>query len=315
MLQLQSSKKSTLYAFVNVCVLGVFCGCRPTGGVLVVSDHVGGMMTIPVRAVVAQRDQAPVKFPSLALCGSPAHNVRRLLRQAEREYEDEHRALQAKLSRLQGQEAAAESKLDGARGAFASEYSDKAPRSDDPKYRSRNPLEGVSKARAAKSRLDEWYAEAFRERIAPLERDLEQLRGGIKAVQGELMSLRNSFSDRLFAALPASPSEVWKTDADGRTSISISRNEPWFVWAQSRRTVATTKETSGRLDAAGEFRMTQRDGGFVQSSFRWLALVPKQLDSSGELVLDQSNLFDGRVVSAALRDGDADAQALSPMGR
>lgn len=294
-----------------VGIVGGLVGCQPAG-----KQPAEKMteLTIPVSVVVALPDQAPLPIPSCAICASPVAEIRRWLRQAERDYEEVQRRLKGEIQRLENEESDAESNLDLERGKLAQEYNEAVPKEDDPQYQSRNRLEGLANARDAKSRLDRWYRQAKQVRIAPLEDNLEQVQGALKAAHSRLESLRASYADTLYAALPATPKRRWTTDDKGQAQMSIPRNEDWYVWGDATRVVATTLETEGRIDpTTGNFRATQREGGFVQSTYRWLVVVPRELDSSGKLSLTGANLYDLRSNPSRLQDSKDDAEVVRPV--
>jgi len=261
-------------------------------------------IVIPLRAVVADAGQKAVPFPALQVHGSPAHVVRRLLREAEESFKEQQKALREELEQLQGEEATAKAKLDEVRESIAQEFNAAAPRDSDPALKARNPLEGISKARAAKNQLAEAFAAAFSEQVAPVEAEVRRLEGRIVAVNASIDSLRKSFTSRLFDALPSAPQKQWKTDAQGNGILTVPRGEPWFIWASAVRQVATTREMQGRIDSTGRVRLTEREGGIQSELYRWLVLVPDQVDASGQLSLDQANIFDGRVISSGSQGGD-----------
>lgn len=276
-------------------------GCDSKKAESAAGDEAAESIVIPLRAVVADAGQKAVPFPALQVHGSPAHVVRRLLREAEESFNGQQKALREELDQLQGEEATAKAKLDEVRESIAREFNAAAPREGDAALKARNPLEGISKARTAKNKLDETYAAAFSERVAPVEAEVRRLEGGIAAVNARIDALRKSFASRLFDALPSAPHRQWKTDAQGNGILTVPRGEPWFIWASAVREVATTSE----IQFHGGSRATVRESGIQTEVYRWLVLVPDQVDASGQLSLDQANLFDGRVVSTGSQGSDS----------
>jgi hypothetical protein len=290
---------------VVVTVLVSAVGCDTKKVESAAGGEAAETIAIPLRAVVADAGQNAVSFPALEVRGSPAHVVRRLLRQAEDSFNAEQTALRDELQQLQRDDATVKAKLDGVRESIAREFNAAAPRESDTSLKARNPLEGISKARTAKNKLAELYAAAFSERVAPVEDEVRRLEEEIVAVNARIDALRKSYTSRLFDALPSAPHGQWKTDAQGNGILKVPRGEPWFVWASAVRQVATTREIQGQTDQTGQFRATVREGGIKSEVYRWLMLVPDQVDASGQLSLDQQNLFDGRVMSTGPRRGDS----------
>ena len=292
-----------------VCVVAVVMvsavGCISKTSESAAAGEAAESISISLRAVVTDAAQKAVPFPALQVHGSPAAVVRRLLREEEALFNAQQDALRDELQQLRGEDAAAKARLEEARESIAREFNAAAPREDDAALKTRNPLEGISKARAAKNQLAESYAAAFSERVAPVEAEVRRLEGRIVATNDSIDALRKSFPKRLFKALPAAPYRQWKTDAQGNGILTIPRSEPWFIWASAERQVATTHEIQGRTDQTGQFRATVREGGIKSEVYRWLVLVPDQVDASGQLSLDQANLFDGRVIFTGPQGGDS----------
>jgi len=273
-------------------------GCGPAKLGLEPGGEASESIAIPVRVLVADAEKKAVAFPSLPIHGSPADVVWRLLRAAEAEFMDEQRGLENESLQLRSESTATRARLDNVRESLAREFNAAAPRESDPAFTSRNPLEGISKARAAKSQLSESYAAAFAERVAPVEAEVRALESRLANVNARIESLRQSLPARLFAALPETPQGIWKTDAGGTANLTVPQGEPWFIWASATRRFSTTRERTGRIDLrSGQYRSTDREGGFVTESYRWLVLVPEQLDSSGHLSLDHTNIFDDRTIA------------------
>lgn len=290
-------------------LLGV-AGCRPEGS-SGDRSRLNGTMSVPLRVIVADKDQSAVPFPSLSVAGCPANEVRRILRQAEQAYAADEQRLRNALEYCRTSLSAAQSRLDDERAELATEYNSAVPGGENEILKSRNPLAALSKARAQKSAADETYKAALSSRIAPLEDNLKRGEQDVAAAEAELDHLRASFNDRLFESLPVNPVESWKTDKEGQATLAIARNEPWYVWASGTREVSTKLLAQGNQSGNGAFSMEVRRGGFVAKTYRWLVLIPDQLDSSGELSLDQSNLFDGTAVVQSLEDESLDSPRLS----
>lgn len=290
--------RSSALTYVVATVMVAAFGCESKEVESVVSGDTAESTVIPLRAVVADAGQRAVPFPALQVHGSPAHVVRRLLREAEDSFNSQQRSLREELQQVQSEEAAAKVLLEKVRESIAREFNVAAPREGDPGLKARNPLEGISKARAAKNQLAESYASSFADKVAPVEAEVQRLERRVVAVNASIDALQKSFASRLFDALPTEPHSQWKTDAQGNGILKIPRSEPWFIWALAVRKVATTREMQGRIDSTGRVRLSEREGGIRSEVYRWLVLVPDQLDASGQLSLDQANLFDGHVISS-----------------
>lgn len=289
------------FASATAAIFVLVSGCSP-GGSFGKGDRPSEKTLVPLRVIVADKDQAAVPFPSLSVAGCPANEVRRLLRQAEQAYAADERRLQNAIEICRDRLSKAQSELDHELMALAKEYNSAVPRGENEILKSRNPLAGLSKARALKSAVDDQYKAALRSRIAPLEDVVKRGKQDVAAAQVDLDRLRASFNDRLFASLPGKPAKLWKTDKQGHATLPIVRNEPWYVWASGTRQVSTKLLAHGMQARSGAFNMEVRQGGFVTHTYRWLLLVPDQMDASGALSLDQSNLFDGTAVVQSLGD-------------
>ncbi len=300
---------------IVLCGVGFGVGCRPANKDPASLGHVDATIHVPLRVVVAQADQQPVPFPSLAIFGCPANEVRRILRRVEREYAEEQKGLHSELDRRRIDCSAAEKRVKDEEDGLKGSYNANVPQQQDEVevMELRNPLAALSRARAIKSQVDFQYQQDQRLKLDPLRDELKRKQEDVEAAHAEIARLRQDLARRLFDALPAQPAMELKTDSDGRATMVIGRNEPWYVWAAAVRTVSTTRETEGRIDArTGRFQMSQRDGGYERTSYRWLMLVPDELDSSGQLCLDQSNVFDGDPISLKLGDEQESTPFIRP---
>jgi hypothetical protein len=287
-------------------------GCRPgdSSGKSGHENRPSEKSLIPLRVVVADKDQAAVPFPSLQVAGCPANEVRRRLREAEEAYAADEQRLHNALQDCRTKQTSAEHDLDHEKTVLEQEYNAAVPRGEDNVVKSRNPLAELSKARAVKSAVDEQYKAALRSRIAPLEASLDRAKQAVAAAEADLERLRDSFNDRLFASLPGRPEKTWKTNKEGQATLAMVRNEPWYVWASGEREVSTRLLMKGKLRGDGNLEARIEAGGFEKQIYRWLMLIPDDLDASGELSLDQSNLFDGRAIVRSLGAERSDSPQL-----
>ena len=254
--------------------------------------------TVSARVVVAGDDQKPVVFPSLALNGSPISVVQKALRVVQDEHDKKMRAFEKDVARIRAELRVVDLKAIDAREAVARDYNDSRPSVDSEQYATRNPLKGLSKARAVKSQADIAYKEAYAVKIKPLEEELARLSQEEWNVQESMALLTAGLADKLFNALPMPPAAQWKTDPDGKQNLEIPQDEPWCIWTQGSHRVATAIVTESVVSpSTGRGRSTSRPGGYRTTIYRWMLVVPDALDASGDLCFDETNVYDGTAAS------------------
>lgn len=257
-----------------------------------------GKRTVPARVVVAGEDQRPLAFPSLALNGSPISAVRKALRVAQEEHDQKIKAFDRTLSSIRAAWNKVHVELGEAREAVARDYNELRPKRDSEEYATRDPLEGLSKARAAKTRADAAYKQAYASRIEPLEAELARLKQEQSNVQASLSSLQANLADHFFNALPTPPAAQWKTDSEGKQTLEIPPGEPWCIWAEKSHRVATAVVSDWVIDpSTGRRRSVSRGGEYRTTVYRWMLVVPDALDDTGGLCFDETNTYDGTVAS------------------
>lgn len=281
----QQSKARCFFVTVVIGVSAVGCGesqSVPGNGGLYSAK------TIPVQVVIAEKDQTPVAFPSLPLNCIPVSAVQEVLRATEKQYKEELESLRRNLRQVVDALSDANRRLEVAQESVAKDYRDSAPAETDPQFTSRNPLEALSSARAAKSRVDRDYSESIDVRIAPIEAEIAKLNESERAVRASIQGVIASRGDRFFAALQTCPAKQWKTDANGLATLNVTLEEPWFIWAAQSREVATTVVMNRSSSTSATFRA----GGHQTRLYRWWLCLPDGLDGAGKLSLDNKNLFD-----------------------
>lgn len=270
------------------------------------ADSIFGRRSVSARVVVAGEDQKPLVFPSLALNGSPMSVVQKALRAVQDEHDQEMRAFEKELARIRAEWRVVDLKASDAREAVARDYNDSRPSVDSEQYATRNPLKGLSKARAIKSQADIAYKESYTAKIKPLEEELARLSQEESNVQESIALLTAGLADKLFNALPMPPAAQWKTDSDGQQSLKIPQDEPWCIWAQGSHRVATAIVTESVVSpSTGRGRSTSRPGDYRTTIYRWMLVVPDALDASGDLCFDETNVYDGTTASRIIPSGGA----------
>ena len=265
-----------------------------------------GRRSVSARVVVAGEDQKPIVFPSLALNGSPMSVVQKALRVVQDEHDQEMRALEKNLARIRAEWRVVDLKASDAREAVARDYNDSRPSADSEQYATRNPLKGLSKARAVKSQADIAYKESYAVKIKPLEEELARLSQEESNAQESMALLTAGLADKLFNALPMPPAAQWKTDSDGKQNLEIPQDEPWCIWTQGSHRVATAIVTESVVSpSTGRGRSTSRPGDYRTTIYRWMLVVPDALDASGDLCFDETNVYDGTAASSTAPSGGA----------
>jgi len=260
--------------------------------------------TVSARVVVAGDDQKPVVFPSLALNGSPISVVQKALRVVQDEHDQKMRAFEKNAARIRAEWRVVDLKAIDTREAVARDYNDSRPSVDSEQYATRNPLKGLSKARAVKSQADIAYKESYTVKIKPLEEELARLSQEESNVRESMALLTAGLADKLVNALPMPPAAQWKTDSDGKQNLEIPQDEPWCIWTQGSHRVATAIVTESVVSpSTGRGRSTSRPGDYRTTIYRWMLVVPDALDASGDLCFDETNVYDGTAASRIAPSG------------
>lgn len=227
---------------------------------------------IPVRAVIVTRGQKAYPLQSMRICGCPYSDAHAALQSARRDWEQD-------VTEIESAVAATETLLRETRTVLASEEADVAarhaelvPTADSIPENARNRAVLLAKARADKAKADEFFREAYTDRIEPVKEQISVLEGQLRSQRGLLATTIASLADREFSALPREKLQTWTTNEEGRTTISLPDASPWLIWADNSRFIA-----------AGRFSETE--------FYRWALKVPDSLDSNGALMLDNNTLF------------------------
>jgi len=286
--------------------------------------------TYEVQALLVNSSNKVTPLPALALYGSPKSVVTKIFRSVVEQYESEVSDANRRISETSDKIAAGLEDLDAAEKKLVAEYEAIRPKeTDGPSTTARNPLRDLSKVRAAKTKSDDWYKEAYAERIPPRKSALEALCRMKYEQSLQLLVLKAGFDNRLFAALETVPAEdlkMWKTKADGKVAITVTNEEPWMVWTRTTHDemVAMVTQMSGdiRTRQLAEFRTksqnpkvalamtTEYDLQFTSrpefktTSVRWLLCVPDDLDDNNVLSLDQNTAYDVLDAGVASRSAD-----------
>ena len=291
-------------------------------------DSLYGSTSYELLAVLVNKRNAATALPTLRVYGTPKSAVKKLFLPVIAQYEEELADAQRRASDTIAEIQDASAELDTAEKKLTDEYATKRPQAaDGPSATSRNPLRELSKVRAAKTKADEWYKEAYAERIDPLKAILKGLYQRKIADQLAIEFLRAGFKDRLFAALDAMPEEdrrQWTTDNQGKSTITVPNDEPWAVWAETSHSETVAWVTKRNVDAKHRLvetwgtnkyeiqtEITVDETTYPQlktSKVRWLLHVPDDLDSNKKLVIDQESAFDLQDVT--IESGGSDGQYL-----
>lgn len=227
---------------------------------------------IPVRAVIITRGQTAYPLESMRIFGCPYSDAHATLQAVRQDWEQD-------VTDVETAVAATETSLRDTRSVLASEEADVAakhaalvPTADSIPENARNRAVLLAKARADKAKADEFFREAYADRIEPVKQTISALERQLRSQRSLLAETIASLADREFTALPEDAVQTWTTNEEGRTIISLPDASPWLIWAENTRFVA-----AGRLSET-EF-------------YRWALKVPDSLDGNGTLMLDNGTLF------------------------
>lgn len=299
-------------AYLFFCTILCLGGCAAGSGESSgnESGSIFGRATYPIRAVLVDRDQRPVPLESLSVYASPASTVRRHLAPTIEEYHRDLEDLQARQSETQVALNEQEKQLVAAQSSVSAEYEERRPKEQD-LSRARNPLKELSKIRAEKSKVDEWFKNAMAERVEPIENKIAALRDRERMLQSDMLRLRADFNDRIFRALedlPKANRKQWKTKGNGETTVSIPNNEPWTVWSvclhEKAVAVRRDRQITSSFQPGGTVRSrsTEIERAVTNTrQLRWMLTVPDDL-VGGELHLDQETAFDQQAISVKFDD-------------
>jgi len=285
------------------------------------SDSLYGSSSYELLAVLVNKRNAATALPTLRVHGTPKSAVKKLFVPVIAQYEEELAAAQRRASDTIAEIQNASAELNAAAKKLTEEYATKRPQmADGPAATSRNPLRELSKVRAAKTKADEWYKEAYAERIDPLKAILKELYQRTIADQLAIIFLRAGFKDRLFAALDVIPEEdrrQWITDTQGKSMITVPNDEPWAIWAETSHSETVAQVIKRDIDAfqlgvakiswpvEGKDELQYEYASILKAKInemrsellktikvRWLLHVPDDLDNNKKLVIDQESAFD-----------------------
>jgi len=303
-------------------------------------ESIYGAKAYDVQAMLVNRSNKSTPLPALTVYGSPKSVVNKLFRSVIEQYQSEVGAVRRHIEETEAKIARGMTELDAAESKLAAEYAEMRPsEADGPTATSRNPLRELSKVRAAKTKSDEWYKEAFAERITPIKATLQALYRSKYEDSCQLLVLQAGFNNRLFSALetmPASDRKVWKTAENGKVGVTVTNEEPWTVWAvtshaemvavvtdmtgsiRTKRTLELERAMSDnpKVSVTGDVNYAlqfQSRPEFKTTSVRWLLDIPDDLDANSLLSLDQDTAFDLQEVS--VETGGSDGLYLKKAGR
>ena len=245
---------------------------------------------IPVRAVIVTRGQHVYPLQSMRICGCPYSDAYAALQPVRQDWERE-------VADIETAVAATETSLRETRVVLASEEADIAakhaelvPTADSIPENARNRAVLLAKARANRAKADEFFREAYADRIEPVKRDISILEEQLRSQRSLLATTIASLDEREFTALEREAVQTWTTNEEGRTTISLPDASPWLVWAKNARFIA-----------AGRFSETE--------FYRWALKVPDSLDSNGILMFDNGTLFGpDRLITGPVSRRDPDSQ-------
>lgn len=295
---------------------------QPADGGTAASDSLYGSTSYELLAVLVNKQSKASTLPTLRVHGSPKSVVKKRFSPVIAHYEAELAEAQRRASETIAEIEETTLELDSAERTLTSDYETMRPKeSDGPHATARNPLRDLSKVRASKTKADDWFKEAYAERITPIKAALKGLYQRKIADQLAIQFLRAGFKDRLFSALASIPEEdrkQWTTDAHGKATITVPNEEPWAVWAETthsetvgwvrKRTIDFTHRLVEGWDSSDpEIKsvINVNDIDYPQlktSMVRWLLHVPDDLDSNKKLVIDQESAFEMQNVTI---DSDA----------
>lgn len=264
------------------------CGDRSGG----VSGGIGNSLfqstRYPVRAVLVDDDQEPVFLESLSVYAGQLSAVRLHLKHTIEEYEKEIKSAQDQSHQLDVQTATRRQELRDTERDIQKEYESRRPKETEDLTQARNPLKELSRIRAEKSSVDNWFKSQITDRVDPIKAEIESLEEQSREISRQLSVLRAGFYDRLFSRLDTFlRKKHWKTSG-GSVTIEIPNDEPWVVWA----TASHNKRVGVRRERSRDFR-TEEERNIVQKNFvRWLSEIPRDLDSNQTLHLDYTTALE-----------------------
>lgn len=297
------------------------------------ADSIYGSSSYELLAVLVNKQSKASTLPTLRVYGSPKSVVRKRFSPVIAQYEAELAEARRRASETIAQIEEKKSELDVAERTLTSDYETMRPKeSEGPAATARNPLRDLSKVRASKTKTDEWFKDAYAERIVPIKAVLKGLYQRKISDQLAIEFLRAGFKDRLFAALASIPEEdrrQWTTDAHGKSTITVPNEEPWAVWAETthsetvgwvtNRTIDVTHRLVAEWDSNDpeiKTEITVNEITYPQlktSRVRWLLHVPDDLDSNKKLVIDQESAFE--LQNVTIDSGDSEGHYLRKGGR
>jgi hypothetical protein len=250
------------------------CGKSPNAGdAAAKSNSLFGNSIVQTRAVIITNGQKAYALESLSIHGSPASDVKQTLAPVLTRLKQGFLQAQAAIKETEARLKKAEAQLEAASGEIDAEHQRRLPEaSARPSLSQRNSVKLLEKWRAEEMAANDWREATTADRLPPIKATIGSLEHELQGLRADVKNLRSSFSDDVFRGLPAKPRKTWKTNSDGQASLEVPNSEPWIVWASSSRKVA--------------FGDTEQ--------YRWICLVPDDLDSNGCLFLDNENLLDAR---------------------
>jgi len=275
-------------------------------------ESIYGSSSYELLAVLVNKQSKASTLPTLRVHGSPKSVVKKRFSPVIAQYQAELAEAQRCASETIAQIEETTSELNSAERTLTSDYETMRPKeSEGPAATARNPLRDLSKVRASKTKADDWFREAYAERITPIKAALKELYQRKISDQLAIQFLRAGFKDRLFVTLASIPEEdrkQWTTDPHGKATITVPNEEPWAVWAETTHSETVGWVTKRTIDATHRLvegwdsndpeiktEMTVNETTYPQlktSMVRWLMHVPDDLDSNKKLVIDQESAFE-----------------------
>ena len=247
---------------------------------------------IPFRAVIIQKNLGSVPLESFEIHGSPASDVEPLFEIANKEHVRLCDSIEKEIDAATEVLIREQSRLSEAKEDVATNYNAALPKKRDLSSKStRDDLESLSTVRAQKSKTDAQYEAAVESKIRPLEQQVAKCLSDLDTFESRLYSFRAEYNIWMFNALPASPSKTWVTDSDGHSSISVAKNEPWYVWISGERLIPAGVDKFG----------VQK---FTTEIYHWILITPDDLDDNGRLFADNRNLLSVRGLGKGKSIGD-----------
>lgn len=296
----------SLWLSAVLLVLGSVVGCgsdtaaKPQG----VGASLFQSTTYPVTAVLVGKDQKPVYLESLSIHACPTAEARKCFAIALTEYQHELGSIEDQITSTQKEIVVQQELKRTTEERLTEEYEALRPRSLPSTTTARNPLKGLSKARADKDSADEWMEQQRLEHCEPIKARIAALEQRHAQMSGQLSLLKESLTTRLFNSLPA-PKKSWKTGKDGRVDIDVTNDAPWTVWsaASHEYSTGTVRERRGSVGSSAvgaQYTVTEIERDIRQERLvRWILEVPSDLDGNKALYLDLSTAFDERGVTVA----------------